>query len=181
MAGFAFYWVGWCLLLPLWVLGPGALADLFRNPQPSVGRPTWLGLLLLSIPLLLGYVYAFPRAVRRATVKVLLASAIIALINGVLEELLWRGAYVTIFPDQPALAWIYPAVGFAVWHFAPQSVFPNRAPGGNLSLVLVAGLVGLMWGWVAWQTGSILWASVSHVLFDFSGLGGRIYFQKVPS
>jgi hypothetical protein len=64
-----------------------------------------------------------------------------------------------------------------VWHFAPQSVFRSKAPGGNVSLVVVAGLVGLMWGWVAWSSGSILWVTVSHVPFDFSGLGGKIYVR----
>jgi membrane protease YdiL (CAAX protease family) len=103
---------------------------------------------------------------------------LIALVNGSLEELLWRGAYVSVFPESWFFGLFYPAIGFAVWHFAPQAVFPSRAPGGNLALVVVAGLVGLMWGWVALQSGSILWTTVSHVLFDFSGLGARVYFSS---
>jgi len=67
-------------------------------------------------------------------------------------------------------------VGFAVWHFAPQSVFPNPRPGATVSLVVAAGIVGLMWGWVAHKTKSIRWTTLSHILFDFSGLGGRVYF-----
>lgn len=48
-------------------------------------------------------------------------------------------------------------------------------PGGTATLVVVAGLMGLMWGWVARGSGSNRWPVVSHILFDFTGLGGRIY------
>jgi membrane protease YdiL (CAAX protease family) len=56
-------------------------------------------------------------------------------------------------------------------------VIPNRSPGGSLSLVVVAIVLGLLWGWVPYQTGSIVWVAVSHTLFGFSGLGGRVYVE----
>jgi hypothetical protein len=46
-----------------------------------------------------------------------------------------------------------------------------------MALVLVAAAVGLMWGWVAYQTGTLVWVTISQVLFDFSGLGARAYFS----
>ena len=45
--------------------------------------------------------------------------------------------------------------------------------------MFVSGVLGLMWGWAAFATGSILWTTISQVLFDFSGLGGRVYFMGV--
>jgi hypothetical protein len=33
---------------------------------------------------------------------------------------------------------VWPAMGFAIWHFAPLSVHPNSWPGGARSFVLVA-------------------------------------------
>lgn len=177
LGGFLFYWIVWCLLVPWWLLGTDTLLDLLRPIPLRLGNPAWLGALFLIIPLLLGYAYAFPRAIAQATVSIILLSALIALVNGALEEVLWRGAYVAAFPDNRFLGTLYPALGFGVWHLAPQSIFPNTAPGGNWSLVVVAILVGLMWGWVARQTGSIFWVVISHILFDFSGLGARIYFR----
>jgi membrane protease YdiL (CAAX protease family) len=106
-----------------------------------------------------------------------LASALQALINASAEELLWRGTYLAVFPNSPALGYLYPTVGFAVWHYAPQVVFPSRYPGGRTSFVLSAGLFGLIWGRVASRNGSVGWSLVSHVLLDFSGLGARIYFE----
>lgn len=67
------------------------------------------------------------------------------------------------------------ALGFGVWHYAPQSIFPNHYPGGSTSLVLFAAVLGLMWGWVAHRTGSIRLTAVSHVLLDFSGLSALLY------
>jgi membrane protease YdiL (CAAX protease family) len=38
-------------------------------------------------------------------------------------------------------------------------------------LVFLAALgIGLMYGWVAWRTGSIRWTSVSHVLLNAAGV-----------
>ena len=39
---------------------------------------------------------------------------------------------------------------------------------------------GVAWGWVAMTTHSIVLTSVAHILFHFSGLGGRIYLRASP-
>jgi membrane protease YdiL (CAAX protease family) len=82
-----------------------------------------------------------------------------------------------IFPENWLLGYVYPTLGFGLWHLAPLSVIPNRAPGGSLSFVAVSVSLGLIWGWVAMRSKSILWTSVAHILFDFSGLGGRLYLH----
>lgn len=176
LAGFLFYWIGWCLAFPLWILGSKGLAGLFRDRRPRFTSRTWLGLLMLLLPLLLAYGYEFPRALPQATLPIVLTSALISIINGTAEEVLWRGTYALAFPGSRWWGYLYPAIGFAVWHFAPQSVFPNQRPGAAVSLVVAAGVVGLMWGWVVFRSKSIRWTSLTHILFDFSGLGGRVYF-----
>lgn len=177
LGGFGFYWLVWCLVLPWLVLGTAGLIRAFRHSNSPFGQPAIVGIGLLVIPLILGYGYAFPRAVREANALAILTSAGLALVNGTLEELLWRSAYLQVFPGSWLFGYAYPSFGFAVWHLAPQAVMSSHAPGGRLSFVLVAGVVGLMWGWVARASGSILWPTLSHVLFDFSGLGGRVYVR----
>jgi membrane protease YdiL (CAAX protease family) len=88
---------------------------------------------------------------------------------------LWRGAYTRLFPGRLFLGYIYPTFGFAIWHLAPQSVHPIRMPGGVPAFIAGATFVGACWGWVAWRSGSIRWATLSHVLTDFLGLGATIY------
>jgi hypothetical protein len=163
-----------CLLVPIYVVGGAGVRTLYGRP---IARARWFDVLGLAVPSVLGFGYAFPRALPTATLPVIAASAALALVNGTLEELLWRGAYISVFPESRLLGWFYPALGFAAWHFAPQSVFPNRAPGGALSLVAVSAVVGLLWGRIAMKNRSIRWTSVAHVVFDFSGLGARLYLR----
>jgi membrane protease YdiL (CAAX protease family) len=175
--GFLFYWIVWCLLLPMWILGPRRLPALFQAKVTPSRHPNRSDLLLLAVPPAVGYSLAFPRALAQANKKIVLTSAVQALVNASAEELLWRGTYMAVFPENPALGYLYPTLGFAMWHYAPQVVFPSRYPGGATSFVVSAGLFGLLWGHLASRNGSIRWSTISHILLDFSGLGARIYFE----
>jgi membrane protease YdiL (CAAX protease family) len=177
LIGFLFYWLIWCLALPLVLLGRREVMEAFGHFRFAEIRPSVSDGTLLLLPLVLGYGYAFPRAIPGASSIVVLVSAILALVNAPLEELLWRGTYLKIFPESWWFGFVYPTMGFGLWHLAPLSVIPNRAPGGSVSFVAVSVLLGLIWGWVAKRSQSILWTSVAHMLFDFSGLGGRLYFR----
>jgi len=53
---------------------------------------------------------------------------------------------------------------FALWHLAPQSVVPNRLPGGSISFVAYAFVLGLTYAFAAQRTGSIAWPTVSHIV-----------------
>ena len=65
--GFLLYWTGWCLLVPLWVVGPRGMRNLFRDVRPRVGRPAGVELFCLALPPLVGYSFAFPRQLRKAS------------------------------------------------------------------------------------------------------------------
>jgi membrane protease YdiL (CAAX protease family) len=179
--GFLFYWIFWRLLLPVWVLGPRRLPTLFRVRVAPSRRPNRSDLLLLAVPPAVGYSLAFPRALARANKKIMLASGALALVNATAEEVLWRGVYTATFPNRLVLGYLYPTVGFALSHYAPQSVFPSRYPGGASSFVLSAGLFGLLWGRVAFRSGSVGLTILSHALLDFAGLGARVYFEDYGS
>jgi membrane protease YdiL (CAAX protease family) len=108
-----------------------------------LGAP--LGLILLAIPL--------------------------AAINGFCEEILWRGLYVQIFPQNPWLGVLYPALGFAAWHLAPQSIFPaENVVGFMISTFFLA----LPYGVIAYRTGSARWTAISHTLSGILALSGAL-------
>jgi uncharacterized protein len=174
-AGFVAYWLV-CGLLPVALLGPRKTAGLFAASRERLGRPAWRGVVCLGLPIVFAYGYAFPGVLPTATPLVVATSAALAAVNGALEELLWRGLFVRAFPQSWLLGWVYPAIGFALWHFAPLRVMPNRNPGGAWSFVAFSFAVGLLFGWVAWRSGSIRWTTIAHVFLDFSGLGGLAYF-----
>jgi hypothetical protein len=83
--------------------------------------------------------------------------------------------YMHLFPANLWLSMIYPSIMFAVWHLAPQSVVPNRLPGGSLSFVGYALLLGLTYAISVIYTGSIAWCTIAHIVHDTLGLGGFAY------
>lgn len=183
LGGFLFYWLVWCLLFPLALLGPQRLLGLFHGVSSPFGHPWWLGAFCLLAPPLVAFIVIFPRALRKASVRLVLVSALLALVNGPLEEVLWRGAYLTLFPGQFWMALLYPSLGFALWHLAPMSVVPPAGGGrwGKAALLAQVSFLGLLWAWVANNTGSILCTAVAHILIDFSALGWGVLFTATSS
>ncbi len=178
LGGFLFYWILWCMLFPLALLGPQTLVQLFRCAPSPFGHPWWLGAFCLIAPPLVAFVFLFPTAMRKASVKLMLVSALLAIVNGPLEEVLWRGAYLTLFPGQFWLALLYPKR--RICPLAPGS-HVNRSPrrrrprgqsrtgrGGVLSRISV--------GMGREQHGVILWTAIAHILIDFSALGWDVLF-----
>ncbi len=177
LIGFLLYWIVWCLVFPLWLLGKEAVISMFRKVTEPLGKPKWLGAILLFILPLFTVAYALPMQLPKATAIIIVLSMIIAVINATCEEILWRGAYFKVFPESIWWGYLYPAIWFGLWHYAPQSVLTSSYPGGAHSLILFAVVLGLMWGWVAWKTKSIRWVTLAHVILDFSGLGALFYFS----
>lgn len=166
------YWVVWCLGVPLAVLGPAECLDLFREASPlSVPRPRLAALALLW-PLPFPLLFTFLPRIGEASVAVIVVSIAVGVAVGVSEELLWRGAYVRRFPESRAFGYLFPAVAFGLWHLVPASVHAVPFPGAPYSFVLYALALGLSYGYYAFQTGSIRWCTVSHVVHDSLGLAG---------
>ena len=178
LGGFLFYWIAWCLLFPLALLGPQALVRLFHSVPSPFGQPWWLGAFCLLAPPLVAFVFIFPKALQKASARIVLVSLLLAVVNGPLEEVLWRGVYLTLFPGQLWLGLLYPSAGFALWHLAPMSIFPPALGdrGGKAALVAEVWFLGLLWAWVANNTGVILWTAIAHILIDFSALGWDVLF-----
>lgn len=72
------------------------------------------------------------------------------MVNATMEELLWRGVYISDWPDDWRLGVVYPSLGSIV--------------------------IGLCWGWVAHSTHSLRLPWVSHAVTDSSGLRNALFF-----
>jgi membrane protease YdiL (CAAX protease family) len=105
----------------------------------------------------------------------IIISIVLGIVIGVTEEILWRGVYMRMFPNSIWLNLVYPSVMFALWHLAPQSIVVNRMPGGTLSFVAYALVLGIIYGITVYQTKSIAWSTVAHIVHDTLGLGGFVY------
>jgi membrane protease YdiL (CAAX protease family) len=171
--GFLFYWICWCILVPLQLGGREGIKGMFSTSRTNLSFSVILCLLL---PLVLGYAYAFPRAISKASLAIVVVSLLMAIVNATLEEVLWRGVYIKCFNDNKGLAIVYSSAGFAIWHYCPQIIYSNPNPGGAHSFVAFAFVLGLLYAFAAYKQQSISWVTISHILFDFSGLGARLYF-----
>ena len=174
--GFVFYWSFWCITIPLLLLGPDSVKALFKIQQPVFGKYKIRNILFLILPLVFAYSYEFPKVLVHSGSLIIISSLGLSLINAVAEEILWRGAFFKLMGKNSGWYIPFSSLGFAVWHFVPLSIFGNHNPGGSFSFVFVSFILGLMYSAVFKDNKSILLIIASHFLFDFSGLGARIYF-----
>lgn len=156
--GLISYWLTWCTILPLWLVGKKHLREIIRPRMPNITV-----VLLVLLPagmaavakLLTGMGYHKPE------LWVWLLYISTAFGNGFFEELLWRGVYMELFPSRNFYRIIWPGICFALWHFAPASVSANSNP---LALIIGAGLFGFFLAFLAKKTGGIWWCVIAHAL-----------------
>lgn len=164
LLGFLVYWAIWGFGFPLWLLGGRRVRELLWTAPRGPG-PLW-GLLLLGPPagsLLIGWVPLAELSVAAVAVAITFA-----VVNGTAEELLWRGVFITSFPDQWWWGVIYQSIAFGLWHLAPQIIDPGE--GGSLPFAVAAVFLGLLYGLVARHTGSVRWPAISHIFADLLAL-----------
>jgi uncharacterized protein len=132
LIGFLFYWAVWCILLPLFIVGWDCYFSLFVDKTPLLARPNWLAAALWAFITLVS-ILMYGRDFLHASPTLILIAIPAATINGICEEILWRGLYVRMFPDNFWLAVFFPSIGFALWHLVPLSIFSD---GNKWSFVL---------------------------------------------
>ncbi len=81
--------------------------------------------------------------------------------NGFFEEVLWRGVYMQLFPENYFFRIIWPSTWFALWHYVPGSVSPS---GNVIGLIIGAGFLGVYSSYLAKWTNTIWWSIVAHTL-----------------
>lgn len=170
LLGFAFYWLFWCLLVPRRLLGKAEFAAILRDRAALFSRVNGLAA-LLWLAVTLASVAMYARDFFAAPLLLILLAVPLATANGFCEEILWRGLYVRLFPRNVWLAILYPSVGFALWHLAPQVVFPAE----NVPTFVVSTLfLGLAYGFIAYRTGSARWTAISHSISGILALSGYL-------
>jgi hypothetical protein len=163
-AGFAIYWAGWCVALPTCVLGPHrALRVLTAGRRPGAGEAA-----ALLLPVLGGVATELLPRRRLVDAKVLAVMVGSAMLNATAEELLWRGMFLEVFPDDPLRGSIWPLAGFSVWHLAPQIVLPSQH--GRAGFVLGAAVVGSASAFASWRTRGLRWVLLPHIATDACGV-----------
>lgn len=116
-----------------------------------------------------------------ANASIIIVSIGIGITIGVTEELLWRGVYVRLFPDNIWLKYIYPLIEFGLWHLASQSVLTMNVPGEVYSFMFSSTLLGFSWGYYVHKTNNIRWCTAFHVINDTLDLAGFTWLPMLLS
>jgi len=172
LLGFILYWFIWCLLVPLIILKREEIVALFKEENPLFQKSNWLPAVLLVMIVVITVIMYPPSGLLAAPVKLLIIAIPVAIINGICEELLWRGLYVKAFQGNFVLGIVYPSIGFALWHISPQLVIPAET--GIWPFVLSTFFLGISYAWISYRTSSIKWNAISHSIGGILDLGGAI-------
>ncbi len=170
LTGFSFYWLFWCLFVPRCLLGKVEFTTILSDRARLFCGVNWLAALLWLV-VTLAAVFMYAGEFVRAPLTLILLAAPLATLNGFCEEILWRGLYVCRFPQNPWLAILYPSLGFALWHLAPQVIFPAE---NVIGFVVSTFFLAMPYGYIAYRTGSAKWTALSHSLSGILALSGYL-------
>ena len=165
LVAFALYWLGFCVPVIVIHVLPHRSPRLFSG---KLARRDWFvpGLLLAQVAAIVALALAPNTSI--LTTPGLLLAAIVAIINGPLEETAWRGGFMTRFAGRPRLGFWLGWLLFTAWHIPLALSHGVIFDGGAMGLVAGAALLGLLWNWIAWRTGSVFWVGLAHALTNFA-------------
>jgi len=177
------YWLGFCLPVIAFHVRGRHGPRLFS--EKLAWRDWWIpGALLLQVGAVALLVFA-PNTAMLTNHAATLAG-LVALINGPLEEAAWRGGFLTRFSERPRLGFVLNLMLFTAWH-APLALSHGMVfDGGWIALIGGAAVLGLVWSWIAWRTGSVFWTALAHALtnaitfwalFDANGVVQALAYQ----
>ena len=119
------------------------------------------------------FLISFVPNVLQITPISLMIVIIIAVINGTIEEIYWRGLYLKEFRHSPFIGLFISPLLFAMWHISLWFLRGITYHGGFLALVGGAFAMGLLWSFSSRQLKSIHLCIYAHILvniFAFTGL-----------
>jgi membrane protease YdiL (CAAX protease family) len=156
--GLVLYWLIWGGAFSWSMIGKESILRIIR-PQKFTLRI----LLLILFPLLMAALYKYIPGMdyEKPSVWIFLLLVSTNFGNGFFEELLWRGVYMSLFPDSLIFRIIWPSIWFALWHYVPGSVIAN---GNVIGLIIGSGLMGLYLSFLAKKTGTIWWTILTHTI-----------------
>ena len=155
-AGFAIYWPIFCLVIPFLLVDTSRIIERFQIIKIKSKY-----LLVYLFPVFMTLIGGVFMSTTERSISSLIIWIGMSVGNRIFEEILWRGVYPLLFPDNKLFGFIWPSLWFSIWHLAPGSLSHNFSP-----LVLASGalMLGVFFGWGAYKTKSLLWASTGHTL-----------------
>jgi membrane protease YdiL (CAAX protease family) len=152
------YWLTWGGAFPWLMIGKENIKKIIR-PQ----RINTTIFFLVLFPLVMAALYKLIPGMEyeKPSTWILLLQLSTCFGNGFFEEVLWRGMYMSLFPESIMFRIVWPSIWFALWHYAPGSV---SAVGNVAGLMIGSGLMGFYLSLLAKKTGTIWWTILAHTI-----------------
>lgn len=157
--GLFVYWMLCGLLFSTWLIGIKKIKKI-SSPQ----RLKLKIIPFILIPILITFIGKFFSGVAEYKTTNLVTTILLVITafgNGIFEEILWRGAYMELYPNKNFMRIIYSTFWYSVFHFASGSLSSNS---NILGLVIGAAFFGIYLSLLAKWTNTIWWGILCHVL-----------------
>jgi len=158
LLGLAIYWLFWCIGYPLLIIGRKSIGEIIKPQKLNVTI-----ILLVLFPLIMTVVFrliAGGMTYEKPDVLIFLFFIFSVFGNGFFEEILWRGVYMKLFPNNLLLRIVWPSIWFGLWHYAPGSVNPS---GGHvLGLIIGALFLGFYSSFLAKIPNTLWWSIITR-------------------
>jgi membrane protease YdiL (CAAX protease family) len=170
--GFGVYWA--YALSVTWILTTkekGYLRSILRTNSKIKYRHLFNAAALLPVPGIF-FISFFPNA-GRLSLQTGILVLVVAILNGSIEEMYWRGLYLKEYGNSLLIGIILSTFLFATWHFSLWYAKGIEYQGGLLALVGGALIMGLLWSFISRKVKSIKICIIAHIIvniFAFTGL-----------
>ncbi len=156
--GLILYWLVWGAAFSVWMIGKENILRLIRPQKINIKI-----FLLVIFPSIIASLHKLVPGMeyQKPSLLIILLLISTAFGNGFFEEVLWRGVYLSLFPNNVWFWMLWPSFWFAIWHYAPGSVSPSS---NVVALMVGAGAFGFYLSFLAKKMGTIWWSIMAHTL-----------------
>lgn len=156
--GLITYWLIWGAIFPLLIIGWESIKTMIFPKRINAKI-----ILLVMFPVAMASLYRIIPGMgyTKPSIWILLLYLSTTLGNGIFEEIMWRGVYLKLFPENVMFRVIWPTFFFALWHYIPGSV---NSDGNVIALMIGAGIFGFYLSFLVKKTDTIWWSIITHIL-----------------
>ncbi len=172
---FCVYWFVFCIPISLYYLDGIVEIKSVYICSTKLSTLQSAFIMLAFMPCIATFCVVFINILSVAPVQVFLIAVLFAIINGVVEELFWRGIFISLFPKNIMLGYILPTFLFGLWHIA---LFLSKGivyQGNFITLIGGSMCMGFLWGFIAYKSKVIKIVTIAHVVTNFFAFSGLIY------
>jgi membrane protease YdiL (CAAX protease family) len=132
--------------------------------------------ILAFLPVFGVFYIQFLPVISSITSAVFILALVNAILNGIIEELYWRGLYLVEYKSNVYIGFWLSVFLFAAWHIS-MYLIEDIYFGGFFPLVGGSFVMGLLWSYCSRSLNSIIIPVLAHVLVNFFAFTG-LYLEN---